>query len=291
MTVRSVIHVGVDGSWRDTGALEWALLESLLRQEPLQALHVIEDKPRHAPGWEPNIVDDSSMEILGEVQKYLDESPGSLDHEADVVIGPPAQTLTERAAGSRMLVVGRRGMGTFRRLLIGSTSEAVAANATVPVVVVPDQWKPGDHTGPVLAAVDDSGENRAVIEFAVSEAIAHGLAVRLIHVWDLPAMYSWDAMNVAGVGTEWSENAERHLENVKAAWQHMYPDVTFETDVRRGHTVDGILTAAVETDAQLLVVGTRHHTRLTSFLVGSVTRGVLHHATCPLAVVPASNDQ
>ncbi|MDX6234805.1 MAG: hypothetical protein QOH68_3926 [Nocardioidaceae bacterium] len=28
MTVKPVIHVGVDGSWRDTGALEWALLEA-----------------------------------------------------------------------------------------------------------------------------------------------------------------------------------------------------------------------------------------------------------------------
>ena len=46
------------------------------------------------------------------------------------------------------------------------------------------------------------------------------------------------------------------------------------------------ITAASESDAQLLVIGTHHHTRLTSFLLGSVTRGVLHHATCPLAVVP-----
>jgi hypothetical protein len=43
MTVKPVIHVGVDGSWRDTGALERALLESLLRREPLQVVHVLEE--------------------------------------------------------------------------------------------------------------------------------------------------------------------------------------------------------------------------------------------------------
>ena len=287
MTVKPVIHVGVDGSWRDTGALEWALQESLLRHEPLQVVHVLEDKLRHARGWEPNAVDDSSMELLGEVQKFLDESPGSLDHEADLVVGPPARTLTELAADSRMLVVGRRGMGTFKRLLVGSTSEGVVAGATVPVVIVPEHWKPGDHTGPVLAAVDDTEDNHAVIEFAVAAAIERGLAVQLIHIWDLPAIYSWDATNVAGVSAEWTENAERHLENLAAEWRQEHPELTLRTDVRRGHTVDGIITAATESDAQLLVVGTRHHARLTSVLLGSVTRGVLHHAGCPLAVVPA----
>jgi nucleotide-binding universal stress UspA family protein len=291
MTVKPVIHVGVDGSWRDTGALEWALQECLLRREPLHAVHVIEDKLRRAPGWEPDAVDDASMELVDQVQKYLDESAGRLDHEADLRAGAPARTLVELAAGSRMLVVGRRGMGTFKRLLIGSTSEAVAAYASVPVVIVPDHWKPADHAGPVLVALDDAddGDDKAaVIEFAIAAAIERDLPVRLVHVWDLPVVLSWDAMNSAGVSAEWSENAERHFENVAAEWRAKYPELTIRTDVRRGHPIDGIITAAEQADAQLLVIGTRHHTKVASFLLGSVTRGVLHHATCPLAIVSAA---
>ncbi|HEY3560598.1 MAG TPA: universal stress protein [Kribbella sp.] len=287
MTVKPVIHVGVDGSWRDTGALEWALQESLLRQEPLQAVHVIDEQVRHVPGWDPEIVDDAAMALVNDVQKYLDESPVRLDNEADLMIGPPARTLTEVAAGSRMLVVGRRGVGTFKRLLIGSTSEAVVAQTTVPVVVVPEHWKPPDHVGPVLVALDDAEDNAALMEFANAAAAERKLPVRILHVWDLPAEFSWDAMNTAGVSAEWSENAQRHFENVAAEWQAKYPDATLQVDVRRGHVVDGVVHAAEQTDAQLLVVGTRHHSRLALLLLGSVTRGVLHHATCPLAVVPA----
>lgn len=290
MTVKPVIHVGVDGSWRDTGALEWALQESLLRREPLQVVHVAEERLRHAPGWEPSVADDGSMELVNEVQKYLDASPGTLDHEADRVVGPPARTLSEVAASSRMLVIGRRGMGTFKRLLIGSTSEEVASHTTVPVVIVPEHWKPADHAGPVIVAVDDSDDNQEVIEFATTAASERGLALRLVHVWDLPAFYSWDAMNVAGVSAEWAENAERHFEDVADEWRAKYPTQTIQVDIPRGHAVDGIVTAATRTDAQLLVVGTRHHTRLTSVLLGSVTRGVLHHAPCPLAVVPAHRE-
>ncbi|MEV0283531.1 universal stress protein [Kribbella sp. NPDC050820] len=244
MTPKPVIHVGVDDSRRNTGALEWALRESTLRQEPLQELYVVEEKP--------------------------------------------ARALAGRATGSRMLVVGRRELGTFRRLLAHSTSEAVAVEAKVPVVIVPEHWMPSDHAGPVLVALDDSDENAAVIEFAIAEATERQLPVRFVHVWDLPAMYSWDAMNVAGVGAEWTENAERHFENVAAEWRAKHPEATIQVRVRRGHVVDGVVTAAEEADAQLLVVGTRHHTRLASFLLGPVTRGVLHHAPCPLAIVPVA---
>ncbi len=284
MTVKPVIHVGVDGSWRDTGALEWALQESLLRREPLQAVHVIDEQLRHVPGWEPDLVDDQAMELVNDVQKYLDESPNPLDNEANLMVGPPARTLTEAAAGSRMLVVGRRGLGTFSRLLIGSTSEAVTAHATVPVVIVPEDWKPSDHAGPVLVALDDTEDNTALLEFAIGAARERKLPIRILHVWDLPAVFSWDAMNTAGVSAEWSENAQQHFENIADEWRQKYPD--FEVDVRRGHVVDGVVTAAEQSDAQLLVVGSHHRARLTSLLLGSVTRGVLHHATCPLAVVP-----
>ncbi|MER7246887.1 universal stress protein [Kribbella sp. NPDC000426] len=286
MTVKPVIHVGVDGSWRDTGALEWALQESLLRQEPLQVVHVIEEQVRQAPGWEPDAVDDASTDLVNDVQKFLDESPDALDHEAGLMVGPPARTLAEAAAGSRMLVVGRRGLGVFKRLLIGSTSEAVVTRAQVPVVVVPAHWRPADHAGPVLAAVDDGEDNAAVLEFATAAAAERDVPIRILHVWDLPAIFSWDAMNTAGVESEWAENAQRHLENVAAEWQAKCPNATIQVAVRRGHAVDGVITAAEQCDAQLLVVGTRHHTRLMSVLLGSVTRGVLHHATCPLAVVP-----
>lgn len=286
MIVKPVIHVGVEGSWRDTGALEWAVQESLLRHEPLQAVHVIDEQLRHVPGWEPDLVDDEAMELVNDVQKYLDDSSAGLDNEADLMVGPPARTLTEAASGSRMLVVGRRGLGTFKRLLIGSTSEAVVTHADVPVVVVPAHWKPADHAGAVLVAVDDSDDNDAVLEFAIAAAAERKLPVRILHVWDLPAVFSWDAMNTAGVSAEWSENAQRHFENVAAEWQAKYPATAIEIDVRRGHVVDGVVTAAEQTDAQLLVVGTRHHARLASVLLGSVTHGVLHHATCPLAVVP-----
>lgn len=287
VTGKPVIHVGVDGAWRDTGALEWALQESLLRQEPLQVVQVIDEKLRDVSVWEPDAVDDAATDLVNDVQKYLDESSGLLEHEAEVMVGPPARTLNAVAADSQMLVVGRRGLGTFKRLLVGSTSEAVVAQATVPVVVVPEHWKPSDHAGSVMVALDDD-ESPSVMEFAIAAAAERKVPVRILHTWDLPAGFGWDEMSV---GAEWSESSQRYFENVAAEWRQKYPEVVVQIDVRRGHAVAGVVTSAEQADAQLLVVGTRHHTRLASILLGSVTRGVLHHAGCPLAVVPAGSDR
>ncbi|WP_369410629.1 universal stress protein [Kribbella orskensis] len=57
-----------------------------------------------------------------------------------------------------------------------------------------------------------------------------------------------------------------------------------------GHPVAGLIAAAEETKAELLVLGGRTHRRLTAMLLGSTARGVLHHAPCPVAVVHEPRD-
>ncbi|MFI5708312.1 universal stress protein [Kribbella sp. NPDC051620] len=290
MTKQPVIHVGVDGSWRDTGALEWALQESSIRKAPLRVVHVIDEKLRYAPYWEPKVVDDAALDLVEEVQQTMTSRDPALDHSTQVVLGPPATTLAELASGSLMLVVGRRGMSTVKRLLVGSTSEAVANLATVPVIVVPDGWTPSGHPGTVVVGLDDSGESEAAVEFAAEAAIERGSALRMVHVWDLPPIYSWESMEVEGALDSWSRTAELHFEAVAGQWRQKYPDLPIAVDVRRGHAVDGLLSSADAVDAQLLVIGGRHHLKVISVLLGSVARGVLQHATCPVAVIRLTTD-
>ena len=68
-----------------------------------------------------------------------------------------------------------------------------------------------------------------------------------------------------------------------AGWQEKFPDVSVEHLVVLGHPVPTLVSRS--TQARLLVVGSRGHSALRSLVLGSVSHGVLHHATGPVAVV------
>jgi nucleotide-binding universal stress UspA family protein len=60
----------------------------------------------------------------------------SVEVEALAVQGQPADVLLAEAADAQLIVVGRRGLGGFKSLLLGSVSQQVVQHATCPVVVV-----------------------------------------------------------------------------------------------------------------------------------------------------------
>lgn len=93
--------------------------------------------------------------------------------------------------------------------MIGSTSEAVVADAKVPVVVIPDGWKPADHHGPVVVAVNESEGEQDAIDFAITAAAERYVPLRLAHVWDMPNLYGWDASVLDELEHEWAGNARR----------------------------------------------------------------------------------
>jgi nucleotide-binding universal stress UspA family protein len=68
-----------------------------------------------------------------------------------------------------------------------------------------------------------------------------------------------------------------------AGWQEKFPDVSVKHRVVYGHPVPALVSAA--SAARLLVVGSRGRGTLRSIVMGSVSHGILHRATGPVAVV------
>jgi nucleotide-binding universal stress UspA family protein len=61
--------------------------------------------------------------------------------------------------------------------------------------------------------------------------------------------------------------------------------VTYQTRREIGHPVDRIVQAAKQEMADLIVMGSRGLGGLESFMLGSVSDRVLHHAHCPVLIV------
>jgi nucleotide-binding universal stress UspA family protein len=200
--------------------------------------------------------------------------------------GAPAQVLVNAVGEhSLMLVVGRRTRAGLEHLLLGSTSLAVAGRASVPVVVVPDEWSPNETTSsPVVVGL--SGEDdEPLLRFGFERAAALQVSLVAVHAWVIPPLLSWSPEEVDKARGDVSAALDHRLEQ----WCAEFPDVEVVTAVPAERPVDAVLEAARV--GQLLVVG--RHTRDARHVgprLGSITRAVLHHATVPIAVVPLQHD-
>ncbi|TCN31192.1 nucleotide-binding universal stress UspA family protein [Kribbella orskensis] len=287
------IVIGVDAAWHRSGALDWALHEAVLRRMPLRAVHVVDQRvhthvaPVKVDGQliVPAVIPEPDSRLVDELEQYVAAADPALDLGADVLIGAPDRRMAELSAQAELTVVGRRGIGGFARLLIGSTSESVANHGHGPVVVVPDGWQRARYEhAPIVVGVDEYEQNDAALEFAFEMAALHHVPLWMVHAWDLPAPYTWDAAAISGMHDQWQQLARHRLDSVAEQWQRKHPEVHLDQQLRQSHPVPALLDTAESTGAQLIVIGGRHH-RMSGLMLGSVTRGVLHHATVPVAVV------
>ena len=139
------IVVGVDGSGGGAAALEFAAAEAALRKTGLRVVSAWE-VPVPTYGGElapaPTLVPEAIEAYRDRAQQVADDAASkakelfSLDVEAVAVQGQPADVLLAQAGGAELIVVGRRGLGGFKSLLLGSVSQQVVHHATSPVVVV-----------------------------------------------------------------------------------------------------------------------------------------------------------
>jgi nucleotide-binding universal stress UspA family protein len=136
---RPRVLVGVDGSAPARAALEFAASEARLRDAVLVAVMAVE-MPDYA--WiDPYVVRVPENGTLERAREKLDRLLASVDTEGlvlDPVVtaDPAAQALVDRSADCDVLVVGSRGYGGIRSLVLGSVSLQCVLHAHCPVTVV-----------------------------------------------------------------------------------------------------------------------------------------------------------
>ena len=135
--------VGVDGSSASLAAAHVAAREAWMRGRPLLVVHARPTIPDpFGRGSVPPLEtadenDPTHRAALAVAAKLRDENDG-LTVELALVDDDPADALVNLGAAAALLVVGSRGLGSFRGMLLGSVSQAVLREATVPVIVVHD---------------------------------------------------------------------------------------------------------------------------------------------------------
>lgn len=281
------VLVGVDSSARSRGAIEWAAADARSRSAPLHMLHVIDERRIPSP-LHPLMTDDEyGWRVLGRIGAEVAGAYPDLVIRQDLTSGSVPALLLARSEGHAAVVVGRRGTGSFVRLLIGSTALRVASEAPVPVVVVPDDWHPdSSRDDPVVLGVDFRDVQPDAVRFAFTEAQRRNARLVAAHGEEIPAL-DWDIANapVAPMPEDATE-PEARLGRALEPFQAEFPDVRVVLMSRSQHPLTVLLDEVGPT--QLLVVG-RHGKRGGGLPFGSVARAVLHYGKVPVAVVPVEH--
>lgn len=142
--------------------------------------------------------------------------------------------------------------------------------------------------GRIVVGVDGSVGSRAALGWALSQARATGGTVDVVGSWQVPTVneysYQWPAEvfdhdNTAAVTEKILADAVAEARGTSGA------HITVTTRAVQGHPAE-VLTVA-SAGAELLVVGNRGRGAFAGMLLGSVSQYCVHHATCPVVVVPA----
>lgn len=288
---RGTVVVGLERSDEGQAAAEYAAEVADRRHVPLRLVHAFETFSYigRAPtiGWGfdmEEVLRDSSERLLDEATARLSTGHPDLEVISRTRAGSAAAILIEESERADLLVVGSRGQGGFADLVIGSTTLHVTSHAHCPVVVVPGAPVDATSRQGVVVGVDGSDHSETAIAFAFRMASETREKLTAVHAWHDPAsMGVGEMMPLVYDPTLVEPEEELVLAESMASWSAKYPDVEVEQTVVRGHPVHALVTKAAT--AALLVVGSRGRGSLRGLLLGSVSHGVLHHASGPVAIV------
>lgn len=288
--MESPLVVGVDGSDASLTALDWAVDEALRHGLPLRIVHASlwERYEGVVPAWTTDRPSGQVLaeNIVGTAAERVRRRAPDLPLTADVLAEDASTALLTEGREGTILVVGSRGRGEFADLLLGSVSLVVAARANCPVVVVRgDRQALEARHGRVLLGVGEHDADAPAVRFAFREAAVRDAELDVVRAWRRPAHQPADHLLMRRAGAAYfTEESSELLDKALEAAASEHPQVRLRRSAVEGpaHKVLTERSAA----ADLLVVGARRRDGLVGLELGRVAHRALHHASCPVAVVP-----
>lgn len=287
------ITVGVDGSRASLDAADWAAREAERRRLPLRLLHA---GTAPAPPGSAREGGSPAHTVLDRAAVQLSYAHPTLDILARRTETPPVPALLAAAEETEILVLGSRGFTGFAGFLVGSVALAVSARAERPVVLVRAGELPEDERVPtvdgtppgrtpylpIVLGLDLDQPADELIAYAFDTAAVREAPLHVVHTWTLPPLRGRHAPGAPLP----DETAEREdgtwpmLTTTLGPWRRKFPETAVREHVVYGHPGHHLLKAS--TRAGLLVIGRR----TTAPGLGRAAYSLIHHATCPVAVVP-----
>lgn len=282
------IVVGVDGSVHAQRALSWAAEQAMLENRQLTVVHAAGEGDIRSVAWVgakgsalPDLLT-TAREVVSNALAWVGSIHPGLDVVGAPQLGDPRQVLVELSEDAHLIIVGSRGRGTFRSMLLGSVSVSVAKHAHCPVVVTRPGPEPHPRDG-VLVGADGTAESLPVIEFAFRQASLRGATLTVMHT-SFAVAVTLAAVTQVATPADGAEDERLLLSESVAGLSEKFPDVRVSLQLGYG-LVDECLTQGSQSRT-LIVVGRHQVNSISKLLAGSVSAAVLERSDSPVAVVP-----
>lgn len=288
------VIVGVDGSEGSIEALRWAANAAARRGAPLHVMTCAQLPVTVEAGMVgAGAFAGSTMDSIVHEQEEINQRAVDLartfglpiEVSGETVLGAPGYALVSSAHDADTIVLGATRHPGRRTDLLGSVATTVTHRAKGPVVVVHGSGRADQPPRRIVVGVDGSPSSDAALEWATEEALRCSAELVLVHGWIYP--YVGSRTSVSEPRDEMRLDAMRVLEASAQRTSELAPTVTCHSIITEEGPAKAILDAADTAD--LVVVGSRGHGGFASLLLGSVSRTVLQHSSCPVAVVRAAD--
>jgi nucleotide-binding universal stress UspA family protein len=283
------ILLAVDGSGQSCEAVR--ALSQMAHPDAVILVHAIDVPAPAHPMIRPEVARDLYMvqerrireegeRVLRTAAALLPPNTGPMSKVLEV--GKPVDVILSMAEQERidLIVMGARGIGALRELMLGSVSHRVVTHAPCSVLVVAAPLGAVRH---IVLAIDGAEETQAAVRVLQRRPFKEmgGVTVLTVIPYAHPA---WPARAI--IPEPWQKevlaDARRFAEEVASSLTGMGYHAT--GTAIEGPPASSILETVVSRDADLIIMGSRHR-GLGRAMMGSVSHAVLHRAPCPVLIV------
>lgn len=219
-----------------------------------------------------------------------------LSADPELLLGSPAEKIIEYAEQHHndLIVLGAKGLRATLGILLGGVAQQVIEYAPCPVLVVRAPFK---RLRRILLVVDGSSNSQHAAECMLQFPFPDPVELRIMHV--LPPLAASGVKgpdNLRGEPASPSEEHALRLAEEEAEGQRLLErigaimaagQIKVETILKRGDAATEIIAYAKHNKIDLIAAGSRGLSRVRSWLLGSVSRKLVHYSGCSVLIVRA----
>ncbi|MCY4612903.1 MAG: universal stress protein [Nitrospira sp.] len=260
--------------------------------DEVSIVHVLHLPNLEYPLIPPELREEASKAIEGTLradgERLLDQAVAALPQGVGQVhriheIGEPSRVILESAQSTQadLIVIGARGLGPIKEMLLGSVSHRVLLHAPCSTLVVRNPMPALNH---ILIPVEGQEDAENILRFLYRLSFNQSVQITVMTVWPQPQL---PFPATLGQSKQLEERALEHAGEIteRIVQELAQHNVTARAVVGMGEPAFAILEQAKALQPDLLIAGSHGRSGVSRFLMGSVSHTLVHRAPCPVLIV------